>query len=46
MFIQTEITPNPASLKFLLGRILMEEGTADFRNVEEAKKFFTSSKLI
>ena len=38
MDIQTEITPNPSSLKFLPGKIVMEKGTADFRNVEEAKR--------
>ena len=38
MNIQTEITPNPSSLKFLLGKNVMEKGTADFRNVEEAKR--------
>ena len=37
MDIQTEITPNPSSLKFLPGKIVMEKGTADFRNVDEAK---------
>ena len=37
MDIQTEVTPNPSSLKFLPGKIVMEEGTADFRNVEKAK---------
>ena len=37
MDIQTEFTPNPSSVKFLPGKILMEKGTADFRNVEEAK---------
>ncbi|WEF25005.1 NifU family protein [Paracoccus sp. S3-43] len=30
MFIQTETTPNPATLKFLPGEIVMEDGTADF----------------
>jgi len=30
MFIQTETTPNPATLKFLPGRTVMGEGTADF----------------
>lgn len=30
MFIQTETTPNPATLKFLPGREVMGEGTADF----------------
>lgn len=30
MFIQTEQTPNPATLKFLPGRAVMGQGTADF----------------
>jgi Fe-S cluster biogenesis protein NfuA len=30
MFIQTEQTPNPATLKFLPGRTVMESGTANF----------------
>ena len=30
MFIETEGTPNPATLKFLPGRTVMSEGTADF----------------
>ena len=30
MFIQTESTPNPATLKFLPGQRVMESGTADF----------------
>ena len=29
MFIQTEATPNPATLKFLPGRVVMPEGTFD-----------------
>ena len=37
MNIQTESTPNPSSLKFLPDQVVMEKGTADFRNVEEAK---------
>lgn len=36
MFIQTEATPNPATLKFLPGRVVMQDGTADFRDEEEA----------
>ncbi|MBY8917158.1 NifU family protein [Nitratireductor sp. L1-7-SE] len=36
MFIQTEATPNPATLKFLPGRVVLEEGTADFREAESA----------
>ena len=37
MFIQTEQTPNPATLKFLPGRAVMESGTADFPNAAEAE---------
>src|SRR3981081_4616818 len=37
MFIQTESTPNPATLKFLPGREVMGEGAvADFPSVEQA----------
>jgi len=36
MFIQTEATPNPASLKFLPGRIVLGSGTAEYRTPEEA----------
>jgi Fe-S cluster biogenesis protein NfuA len=36
MFIQTEMTPNPATLKFLPGCEVMPEGTANFTRPEEA----------
>ena len=36
MFIQTEQTPNPATLKFLPGQTVLEEGTADFTDAETA----------
>jgi Fe-S cluster biogenesis protein NfuA len=36
MFIQTEATPNPATLKFLPGKEVLAEGTADFRDAESA----------
>ena len=36
MFIQTEATPNPATLKFLPGKEVLAEGTADFRDAEAA----------
>jgi Fe-S cluster biogenesis protein NfuA len=38
MFIQTEDTPNPATLKFIPGRIVMPHGTADFRNEGAASR--------
>jgi len=37
MFIQTEQTPNPATLKFLPGQTVLEEGTADFTDAEAAR---------
>lgn len=37
MFIQTESTPNPATLKFLPGKEVLAEGTADFRDAESAR---------
>ncbi len=36
MFIQTEATPNPETLKFIPGRVVLEEGTVDFRDGETA----------
>ena len=36
MFIQTESTPNPATLKFLPGNPVMETGTANFAAPDEA----------
>jgi Fe-S cluster biogenesis protein NfuA len=37
MLIETETTPNPATLKFLPGRVVMEAGTRDFASYEEAE---------
>ncbi|MGE0845289.1 MAG: NifU family protein [Flavobacteriaceae bacterium] len=36
MFIQTEATPNPATLKFLPGRAVLDAGTMDFRDADSA----------
>jgi len=36
MFIQTEQTPNPQTLKFLPGRVIMKEGTAFYKNIVES----------
>jgi len=38
MFIQTEATPNPATLKFLPGRAVLEGGTLDMASKEAAKQ--------
>jgi len=36
LFIQTEQTPNPSTLKFLPGRVVMEKGTLDFASADGA----------
>ena len=38
MFIETEATPNPATLKFLPGRTVMPEGTLDIRDPVAAER--------
>ena len=37
MLIETETSPNPATLKFLPGRTVMDGGTRDFATPEEAE---------
>ena len=37
MFIQTEATPNPTTLKFLPGRPVLESGTFEARDAAEAE---------
>jgi Fe-S cluster biogenesis protein NfuA len=37
VFIQTEQTPNPATLKFIPGRTVLGDGTADYRDLSEAQ---------
>lgn len=46
MFIQTEQTPNPATLKFLPGREVMPSGTADFPSLEGARRSPLASALF
>ena len=36
MFIQTQATPNPATVKFLPGQTVLEHGLKDYKSVEEA----------
>ena len=38
MFIQTEETPNPLTLKFLPGREVLPNGSMDLRSEQDAKK--------
>jgi len=37
MLIETELTPNPSTIKFLPGRVVMDAGTRDFASPEEAE---------
>ena len=46
MFIQTETTPNPATLKFLPGREIMAQGTVDFPDAEAGKRSPLASSLF
>jgi Fe-S cluster biogenesis protein NfuA len=46
MFIQTESTPNPATLKFLPGRPVLESGTLDMRDRVQAAKSPLAERLF
>jgi Fe-S cluster biogenesis protein NfuA len=46
MFIQTEPTPNPATLKFLPGRDVMGRGTADFADAAAAGRSPLATRLF
>ena len=46
MFIQTEATPNPATLKFIPGKPVLADGTADFRDRSEASASPLAQRLF
>ena len=46
MFIQTESTPNPATLKFLPGQSVLGAGTADFPSADTAGKSPLATRLF
>ena len=46
MFIQTETTPNPATLKFLPGRPVLETGTLDMATKEAAAQSPLAERLF
>ena len=46
MFIQTESTPNPATLKFLPGQNVLEMGTADFPTADTASTSPLATRLF
>src|ERR1700680_1531558 len=46
MFIQTEATPNPATLKFIPGRAVLDTGTMEFSSPEAAARPPLAEKLF
>ncbi len=46
MFIQTEDTPNPETLKFIPGNIILKTGTADFSSKDAASDSPLASRLF
>ncbi len=46
MFIQTERTPNPATLKFLPGETVMASGTANFTDADQAARSPLAERLF
>jgi Fe-S cluster biogenesis protein NfuA len=46
MFIQTEATPNPATLKFLPGRTVLTHGTLDMRDAATAAQSPLAERLF
>lgn len=46
MFIQTEKTPNPATLKFLPGQTVLKSGSAEFVSRDEAQRSPLADRLF
>jgi Fe-S cluster biogenesis protein NfuA len=46
MFIQTEATPNPATVKFIPGRPVLDQGTLEFLDPAESKASPLASRLF
>lgn len=46
MFIQTEATPNPATLKFIPGRVVLNQGTMEFTDRASADRSPLAAKLF
>jgi Fe-S cluster biogenesis protein NfuA len=46
MFIQTEATPNPATLKFIPGRLVLDGGTMEFPDREAAARSPLAERLF
>jgi len=46
MFIQTEATPNPATLKFIPGRVVLDSGTMEFTDRDAAARHAVAERLF
>lgn len=46
MFIQTEATPNPATLKFIPGQPVLDSGTLEFLDAEQSKTSPLAARLF
>ena len=46
MFIQTEQTPNPQTLKFLPGKVVMDEGTAFYQDIKKTSNSPLAKRLF
>src|SRR3982751_176018 len=46
MFIQTEATPNPATLKFIPGRMVLDTGTMEFSSPDAATRSPLAARLF
>ena len=46
MFIQTEPTPNPATLKFIPGKVVLGNDTVDYRSKADAADSPLASRLF
>jgi len=46
MFIQTEVTPNPATLKFIPGEPVLDQGTAFFENAQDCASSPLATRLF
>jgi Fe-S cluster biogenesis protein NfuA len=46
MFIQTEATPNPATLKFIPGRVVLDTGTMEFTSRDSAARSPLAERLF
>jgi Fe-S cluster biogenesis protein NfuA len=46
MFIQTEATPNPATLKFIPGRVVLDGGAMEFTSREAASRSPLAERLF